>query len=121
MNTNRNHILWFFTYRCMNENVVFTDVDFYNFSKACNLKVDEGFARKNFFFNNELKTTPHTTKTFIATKSLFGPCYIHSTDINPKNVKYNLSKIIDDLKLSKQNLTPMEKLQKVLDYVKLSS
>lgn len=121
MNTSSNHILWYFTFRCMNENVVFTDIDFYNFSKACNLKVDEDYARKNFFFNNLPKTTPHSKKTFIATKSLLGPCYIHSSDTNPKKIKYNLSKIIVDLKLSKQNLTPMDKLQKVIDYVKLLS
>ena len=121
MKANSNHILWYFTFTCMNNNIVFTDVDFFNFSKACNLDVDVKFARKNFFNNNLPKTTPHLKKTFIATKSLLGPCYIHSSDINPKSVKYNLSKIINDLKLSKQSLTPMEKLQKVLDYVKFLS
>jgi hypothetical protein len=103
----------------MNENVVFSDIDFYNFAKACNLPVDVDYARKNFFYNNLPKTTPHSKKTFISSKSLLGPCYVHSTDVNPKQVKYNLSRIINELQLSRQDLTPLSKLRKVLDYVKL--
>lgn len=117
MKTNSNHILWYFTFVCMNENIVFTDIDFFNFSKACNLELDVDYARKNFFFNKMPKTTPHCKKTYVSTKSLLGPCYVHPTDINPKSVKYNLSRIIQDLQLSKQDLTPLAKLQKVVDYV----
>jgi hypothetical protein len=94
----------------MKENIVFSDADFYNFSKACNLKIDYNYAKSNFFNNNMPK---------VLKNSLLGPCYIHSVDVNPKNVKYNLSKIINDLQLSRQNLTPSEKLQKVIDYITL--
>ena len=53
MNTSSNHILWYFTFRCMNENIVFTDIDFYNFSKACNLKVDEDYEPPTFKMKRE--------------------------------------------------------------------
>lgn len=119
MNTNSNLILWYFTYNLMKENIVFSDVDFYNFSKACNLKVDYNYAKANFFNNNMSKVIKNSNKTFVASKSLLGPCYIHNIDVNPKNVKYNLSKIINDLQLSRQSLTPSEKLQKVIDYITL--
>ena len=39
--------------------------------------------------------------------------------MNPKKTNYNLTKIINDLQLSKQNISPYEKLQKVIDYVTL--
>lgn len=120
MKTNSNHILWYFTYECMNKNIVFSENDFYNFAKACNLEVDVYFAKKNFFYNNLPKSTPHSKKTFVATKSLLGPCYVHSTDLNPKQVKYNISNIIKDLQLSRQDLTPKDKLQKIFDYIKLA-
>ena len=119
MNANSNHILWYFTYNCMNKNIVFTDNDFYNFSKACNLKVDVNFARKNFFYNNLPKTTKANDNVFVVTKSLLGPCFVHSKDVNPNKVKYNISKIINDLQLSKQNISPHDKLQKIFDYIEL--
>lgn len=119
MKASSNHILWYFTYACMNNNIVFSDVDFYNFAKACNLDVDVNFARKNFFNNNLPKSTPNVKKTFVSSKSLIGPCYIHSLDVNPKSVKYNISKIINDLQLSKQNISPKDKLQKIFDYIEL--
>lgn len=119
MHTSSNHILWYFTFACMNKNIVFSDNDFYNFSKACNLKVDVNFARKNFFNNNLLKTTQYNDKTFVVSKSLLGPCYVHSNDVNPNKVKYNISKIVSDLQLSKQQLSPQDKLQKIFDYIDL--
>jgi len=119
MNTNNNLILWYFTFNLMKENIVFTDVDFYNFSKACNLKVDMNYANKNFFKNNMPKVMKNSKQTYVASKSLLGPCYVHSVDVNPKKINYNLSKIILDLQLSKQDLTPSEKLQKVIDYITL--
>jgi hypothetical protein len=103
----------------MKENIVFTDVDFYNFSKACNLKVDMNYANENFFKNNMPKVMKNSKKTYVTSKSLLGPCYVHSIDVNPKKVNYNLSKIIKDLQLSKQETTPPEKLQKVIDYINL--
>lgn len=117
MKTSSNYILWYFTYECMNKNIVFSEDDFYNFAKACGFLVDVKFARKNFFYNNLPKTSLHSEKIFIATKNLLGPCFIHSIGTNPKSIKYNLSKIIDDLQLSKQNMTPKDKLQKVFDYI----
>lgn len=119
MKANSNHILWYFTYACMNNNIVFSDIDFYNFSEACNLPVDVQFSKKNFFYNNTPKTTHQSKKTFVTSKSLLGPCYVHSTDVDPKKIKYNLSRIIKELQLSKQDLSPVMKLQKVFDYITL--
>ena len=119
METNSNLILWYFTFSLMKENIVFTDVDFYNFSRACNLKVDMNYANKKFFKNNMPKVLKSSSQTYVASKSLLGPCYIHNIDVNPKKTNYNLTKIINDLQLSKQNISPSEKLQKVIDYVTL--
>jgi len=58
-------------------------------------------------------------KTSIATKSLLGPCYVHPQGTNPKSVKYNISKIIQELNLANQKISPDEKLKKITDYIEL--
>jgi hypothetical protein len=57
--------------------------------------------------------------TFVVTKSLLGPCYVHPKGTNPKSVNYNISKIIQELKLNRQNISPDEKLKKITDYIEL--
>lgn len=58
-------------------------------------------------------------KTSVVTKSLLGPCFVHPQGTNPKSVKYNISKIIQELKLDRQNISPDEKLKKITDYIEL--
>ena len=103
----------------MNKEIVFSDVDYYNFSKACNSAIDMSEANKSFFTNNQPKRLINRNTIYLSSKSLLGPCYIHNIDVNPKKTNYNLTKIINDLQLSKQNISPYEKLQKVIDYVTL--
>ena len=55
----------------------------------------------------------------VVTKSLLGPCYVHPQGTNPKSVKYNISKIIQELKLDRQNISPDDKLKKITDYIEL--
>ena len=55
----------------------------------------------------------------VVTKSLLGPCYVHPQGTNPKSVKYNISKIIHELKLDRQSISPDEKLKKITDYIEL--
>lgn len=121
MKNNKNLLLWYFTSQLMDKEIVFTDVDYYNFSKACNLSVDMNEAKSVFFTNNQPKRLINKTTIYVSTKSLLGPCYIHPQYLNPKKIEYNITKIINDLQLSKQNLTPQEKLQKVIDYITFMS
>ena len=101
----------------MDKNIVFSDVDYYNFSKACKLVPDMNEANHIFFMNNQPKRLINKNTLYISSKSLLGPCYIHPQYISPKKIDYNISKIINDLQLSKQNITPQEKLQKIIDYI----
>ena len=119
MRCDKNQFLWNFLYVCMTKNITFSDQDFYNFSKVCNIKVDMKYAMENFFNNGVSKTVVGSSSTFVASKSLLGPCYIHPQRTNPKNIKYNISKIIHELKLSQQKLTTDEKLKKITDYIDL--
>jgi hypothetical protein len=119
MKFDKNQDLWNFFYFCMVKKITFTDQDFYNYAKACHLKVDMKYALDNFFLNGATKSLCGNETEFIATKSILGPCYIHPTDVNPKNVKYNISKIIKDLNLANQRISSEEKLKKITDYIEL--
>ena len=119
MRFDKNQFLWNFIYVCLSKEITFSDHDYYNFSRACNIKVDMRFAMENFFDNGALKSANGSSTTFIASKSLLGPCYVHPQGASPKSVKYNISKIIQELKLCQQKLTPDEKLKKITDYIEL--
>jgi hypothetical protein len=117
MKLDKNLLLWYFTSQLMNKEIVFSDVDYYNFSKACKLVPDMKEANQDFFMNNQPKRLINKNTLFTSSKSLLGPCYIHPHHVNPKKIEYNITKIINDLQLSKQNITPQEKLQKIIDYI----
>jgi len=119
MRFDKNQFLWNFIYVCLSKEITFSDHDYYNFSRACNIKVDMRFAMENFFDNGALKSANGSSTTFIASKSLLGPCYVHPQGTNPKSVKYNISKIIQELNLANQKITPGEKLKKITDYIEL--
>ena len=119
MRFDKNQFLWNFIYVCVAKGVTFSDKDFYNFSRACNIKVDMKYAMENFFDNGASKSVIGSPVTFVATKSLLGPCYVHPQGTNPKTVKYNISKIIQELNLANQKITPAEKLKKITDYIEL--
>jgi hypothetical protein len=72
----------------MIKKITFTDQDFYNYAKACNLKVDMKYALDNFFLDGATKTVDGSTSVFVATKSTLGPCYIH-----PENMDLSLDVI----------------------------
>jgi hypothetical protein len=101
----------------MTKNITFSDRDYYNFSKACNIKADMNYAMKHLF--DPRVTSFVGDNASVATKSLLGPCYLHPQGENPKSVKYNISNIIQELKLSQQKLNPDEKLKKITDYIEL--
>ena len=117
MRFDKNQFLWNFIYVCLAKGITFSDQDFYNFSRACNIKVDMKYAMENFFDNGASKSVIGSPITFVATKSLLGPCYVHPENTSPKSVKYNISKIIQELKLDRQNISPDEKLKKITAYI----
>lgn len=119
MKFDKNQDLWNFFYFCMMKNITFTDQDFYNYAKACNFKVDMKYALDNFFLDDAIKSVEGNETEFIATKSILGPCFIHPRETNPRNVKYNISKIIKELNLANQRISPEEKLKKITDYIEL--
>jgi len=49
----------------MSKNITFSDSDFYNFSKACNIKVDMKFAMENFFNNGVQKVAEGNKNVFV--------------------------------------------------------
>ena len=121
MKFDKNQDLFNFMYFCMVKKITFTDQDFYNYAKACNLKVDMKYALDNFFLDGATKTVDGSETIFVATKSVLGPCYVHPENINPRNVKYNISNIIKELNLANQRINPEEKLKKITDYIELLS
>ena len=76
-------------------------------------------ALDDFFNPIGTKTVEGNKTTFVVTKSLLGPCYVHPQGTNPKSIKYNISNIIQELKLSQQNISPREKLKKIINYIEL--
>ncbi len=119
MKFDKNQNLFNFMYFCMVKKITFTDQDFYNYAKACHLKVDMKYALDNFFLDGATKTADGSETIFVATKSILGPCYIHPKEVNPKNVNYSITKIIKELKLANQRISPEEKLKKITDYIEL--
>jgi hypothetical protein len=117
MNFNNNQSLYNFLVTCITKNITFSDQDYYNFSKACNIKADMNYAME-YLFDTRVTSTAGDN-TFVVTKSLLGPCYVHPEGTNPKSVNYNISKIIQELKLNRQNISPDEKLKKITDYIEL--
>ena len=119
MKSDKNLLLWYFTSQLMNKEIVFSDVDYYNFSTACNSAIDMSEANKSFFTNNQPKRLINRNTIYLSSKSLLGPCYVHPQGTNPKSVKYNISKIIQELNLANQKISPDEKLKKITDYIEL--
>ena len=117
MNFNNNQSLYNFLVECITKNITFSDRDYYNFSKACNIKADMNYAIEHLFDTRVTSTVGD--KISIVTKSLLGPCYVHPQGTNPKSVKYNISKIIQELNLANQKISPEEKLKKITDYIEL--
>jgi hypothetical protein len=117
MNFNNNQSLYNFLVTCITKNITFSDQDYYNFSKACNIKADMNYAMEYLFDTRVTSTAGDNTS--VVTKSLLGPCYVHPKGTNPKSVNYNISKIIQELKLNRQNISPDEKLKKITDYIEL--
>ena len=119
MRFDKNQFLWNFIYVCVAKGITFSDRDYYNFSKACNIKADMNYAMECLF--DTRVTCGVGDNASVVTKSLLGPCYVHPQGTNPKSVKYNISKIIQELKLDRQNISPDDKLKKITDYIELLS
>lgn len=95
-----------FLYECVLNNLVFTEIDYLNFCKACKERPEKlNFDTKKY--------------NYLAYKNLLGPCIFHPNSIKLQNVDYNISKLISELKLNKQLISPAEKMNKIVDYVKL--
>lgn len=95
-----------FLNECVLNNLVFTEIDYLNFCKACNEKPEK--------LNFNVKESH-----YVAYKNLLGPCIFHPRTIKLQNVDYNISKLITELKLNKQSILPAEKMKKIIDYVVL--
>lgn len=95
-----------FLNECILNNLVFTEIDYLNFCKACNIRPDK--------LNFDVKSSNYTVY-----KNLLGPCIFHPRSIKLQNVDYNISKLITELKLNQQPISPAEKMKKIVDYVVL--
>ena len=95
-----------FLNQCILNNLVFTEIDYLNFCKACNERPEK--------LNFDIKESH-----YVVYKNLLGPCIFHPKTIKLQNVDYNISKLITELKLNKQLISPAEKMNKIVNYVKL--
>lgn len=98
-------------FRKMTENhIVFTKEDYLNFMKLCKDNKVENF---EFYVHNI------NDKNYKFSRSFFGKSFIHPKNVNPYRINYNLSNIMNELKLNKQKMTDLEKLDKIINYVKI--
>ena len=88
-------------------NIVFSEVDYLNFCQACNIRPEK--IDSNILDNHN----------YVARKNILGPCVFHPRTIILGKINYNISKIINDLQLSKQNISTEEKMRKIINYVSL--
>lgn len=93
-----------FLNECILNNLVFTEIDYLNFCKACKVRPDK--------LNFDVKSSNYTVY-----KNLLGPCIFHPRSVKLQNVDYNISKLITELKLNQQSISPVEKMKKIVDYV----
>jgi hypothetical protein len=111
--------LWKFLYKCITKNIIFSDQDCYNLARACNIKLDSDYVERVMFHPKSTNTAEGSPNVFVVSKSLLGPCYMHPKGVNPRSANYNISKIIYDLQLGKQNISPDDKMNKIIDYIQL--
>jgi len=95
-----------FLNECVLNNLVFTEIDYLNFCKACKERPEK--------LNFDIKKS-----NYLAYKNLLGPCIFHPNSIKLQNVDYNISKLISELKLNNQPISPREKMKKIVDYINL--
>jgi ABC-type antimicrobial peptide transport system ATPase subunit len=94
-----------FVKNCVSNNLVFTELDYLNFCKACHVKPEK--LNVDYIINDD----------YVMRKNLLGPCIFHPrTTVKPE---YNISKIIKELQLDKQSISEEDKMKKIVDYIKL--
>ena len=108
-----------FLYKCIANNIVFNVQDCHNLARVCNIKLDSDYVERVMFHPKSTNTAEGSPNIFVVSKSILGPSYMHPKGVNPYSVKYNISKIIYDLQLGKQNISPDDKINKIIDYIQL--
>lgn len=98
-----------FVANVVSKRIVFTEQDYVNFMNSCRCKVDIIEFKK---LKNDLKRY-----NYKISNSFFGKEYIHPEDINPYVKKYDLSNIINELKIKNEKINAKDKLDKILNYV----
>ena len=93
-----------FVKNCVLNNLVFTELDYLNFCKACHVKPEK-------------LNVDSINSNYVMRKNLLGPCVFHPR-VNVKS-DYNITKIIKELQLDKQSISVEDKMKKIVDYIKL--
>lgn len=96
-----------FFQKMLANNIVFSKEDYENFMKICNHNIE----------NFEICYKNYDNKKYKLSKSFFGKSYLHPKNVNPYRVNYNITKIINELKLSEQNIKYKDKVDKIVNYV----
>lgn len=94
----------------LSNKLVYKEKDFINFYNSCNLKPD-----MNIFTEYKNNLSIHNYKN---SKSFFGTEFYHPINVNPYRVNYDLTRIMNELKLSSQKIKYDDKLNKLINYVK---
>lgn len=102
-----------FVSSCFLNKIVFTEHDILHFAKTCNVRPNPKLLHE---CKSELKYP-----NYVCQKSLLGPCFFRPKDVYIKDVNYNIGKIINDLQLSRQNMSVDAKMEKIVTYIKFLS
>ena len=98
-----------FIQKLIDNNVVFTKDDLINLVKICKQPKKLDF---------EIKFSNLNDKNYKISKNFFGKEYYHPKNINPYRTNYNISSLINELKLYNHKISDNEKLDKIINYIK---
>lgn len=110
---NFENIYDLFVSSCMKNGVVFNSVDILNFMNCCNIKPD-ALKLKTKIKNTNFQNYNHY-------KSFLSPSIFFPKNNKLNSINYNLSKIMLELKLENQKISPKDKMDKILNYIKYVS
>lgn len=101
-----------FVANVVSNRLVFTEQDYINFMNSSKSKIDMTEFK---MLKNELGQYGYKIST-----SFFGKEFIHPKEINPYRTTYNLSNIINELKLRYEKTNASDKLNKLINYIELA-
>jgi len=101
-----------FVANIVSNRLVFTEQDYVNFMNICNKKADIVEFKK---LKSEI-----SNYNYKVSNSFFGKEFIHPNEVNPYRINYNLTDIMNEMKLKNQKINADDKLTKIINYLQIS-